>query len=172
VGDDVDADSEEVLLRCAFQLAPAWKVDYYPPLAWARTTTTRLRPQGGAMASVAVPMPGLPPAAAPAYTQAMPRFVPTPVHVRGAWLGLIGCPNSPLSAWVCLSFRCPSPRTQTPPTNNNSTEEELVPPANFALVCKGVYRSGFPKKRNFPFLRKLGIKSVLYGCARRRARHV
>ena len=38
-----------------------------------------------------------------------------------------------------------------------------MPPANFALVCKGVYRSGFPKKRNFPFLRKLGIKSVLYG---------
>ncbi|KAJ3330560.1 hypothetical protein HDU93_000332 [Gonapodya sp. JEL0774] len=32
---------------------------------------------------------------------------------------------------------------------------------NFALVCKGVYRSGFPKKKNFAFMKKLGLKSVL-----------
>ena len=41
-------------------------------------------------------------------------------------------------------------------------EEELVPMENFSLVCKGVYRSSFPKKKNFAFLKKLGLKSVLW----------
>ena len=41
--------------------------------------------------------------------------------------------------------------------------EEYVPPGNFALVCRGVYRSAFPKKRNFAFMRRLGLKAVLYG---------
>ncbi|KXS14157.1 protein-tyrosine phosphatase [Gonapodya prolifera JEL478] len=40
-------------------------------------------------------------------------------------------------------------------------EPELIPMENFALVCKGVYRSAFPKKKNFPFMKKLGLKSVL-----------
>ncbi|KAI9358278.1 tyrosine phosphatase family-domain-containing protein [Zopfochytrium polystomum] len=39
--------------------------------------------------------------------------------------------------------------------------EELIPCENFALVCKGVYRSAFPKKKNFPFLKRLRLKSVL-----------
>jgi len=39
--------------------------------------------------------------------------------------------------------------------------EELIPPDNFALVSKGIYRSAFPKKKNFPFLKKLKLKSVL-----------
>ncbi|KAI8617712.1 tyrosine phosphatase family-domain-containing protein [Chytriomyces sp. MP71] len=29
------------------------------------------------------------------------------------------------------------------------------------MVCKGVYRSGFPKKKNFGFLKKLRLKSIL-----------
>jgi tyrosine-protein phosphatase SIW14 len=40
-------------------------------------------------------------------------------------------------------------------------EEELVPPENFTLVSKGVFRSAFPKKKNFVFLKRLGLKSVL-----------
>lgn len=40
-------------------------------------------------------------------------------------------------------------------------EEELIPPENFALVCRGVYRSAFPKKKNFPFLKKLKLKSMM-----------
>ena len=40
--------------------------------------------------------------------------------------------------------------------------EELIPPDNFALVCRGVYRSAFPKKKNFPFLKKLKFKSIMY----------
>jgi tyrosine-protein phosphatase SIW14 len=47
-----------------------------------------------------------------------------------------------------------------------SDEEEevpnlLIPPLNFAMVAKGVYRSGYPNQKNFPFLKKLGLKSIL-----------
>ncbi|KAJ3193149.1 hypothetical protein HK101_005336 [Irineochytrium annulatum] len=45
--------------------------------------------------------------------------------------------------------------------NDNAEEEELFPCENFNMVCKGVYRSACPKKRNFPFLKKLRLKSVL-----------
>lgn len=42
--------------------------------------------------------------------------------------------------------------------------EILVPPSNFAMVDIGLYRSGFFKKKNFPFLKRLGLKSVLFLC--------
>jgi tyrosine-protein phosphatase SIW14 len=47
------------------------------------------------------------------------------------------------------------------PDDNQDEYEELNPPENFALVCSGVYRSAFPLKKNFPFLKKLRLKSVL-----------
>ncbi|ORY48740.1 hypothetical protein BCR33DRAFT_714459 [Rhizoclosmatium globosum] len=44
-----------------------------------------------------------------------------------------------------------------------ATEEEeiLNPMENFSLVVKGVYRSAFPKKKNFSFLKRLKLKSIL-----------
>jgi hypothetical protein len=36
------------------------------------------------------------------------------------------------------------------------------PPVNFGMVTHGLYRSSFPQKENFTYLRKLGLKSVLY----------
>ena len=42
--------------------------------------------------------------------------------------------------------------------------DELYPPKNFAMVCKGVFRSAYPTKKNFDFLRKLKLKSVVYLC--------
>jgi hypothetical protein len=42
-----------------------------------------------------------------------------------------------------------------------SGEDTLEPCANFSMVSAGVYRSAFPKKRNFPFLKKLKLKSIL-----------
>jgi hypothetical protein len=38
---------------------------------------------------------------------------------------------------------------------------DVYPPANFNLVVSGVYRSSFPKKKNFGFLKKLGLRSIL-----------
>lgn len=40
-------------------------------------------------------------------------------------------------------------------------EELLQPPDNFAMVSAHLYRSSFPKKQNFSFLRSLGLKTVL-----------
>ncbi|KAF3905569.1 hypothetical protein AA313_de0206540 [Arthrobotrys entomopaga] len=38
----------------------------------------------------------------------------------------------------------------------------LIPPLSFAIVSTGVYRSGCPMPLNFPFLTKLGLKSIIY----------
>ncbi|GLE05673.1 hypothetical protein PINS_up014713 [Pythium insidiosum] len=43
-------------------------------------------------------------------------------------------------------------------------EKTLIPPLNFSMVDSGVYRSGFPNKKNHAFLQQLGLKSVLYLC--------
>jgi len=40
----------------------------------------------------------------------------------------------------------------------------LIPPLNFAMVDRGVYRSGYPNENNFAFLQKLGLKSIMYLC--------
>ena len=40
----------------------------------------------------------------------------------------------------------------------------LVPPLNFAMVVPTVYRSGYPNKKNHPFLKKLGLRTVVYLC--------
>ncbi|KAE8541760.1 hypothetical protein D1P53_001933 [Cryptococcus gattii VGV] len=48
-----------------------------------------------------------------------------------------------------------------PPPALPKVEEDLVPPENFALVSSGVYRCGFPKKRNFKFMETLRLKTVL-----------
>jgi len=50
-----------------------------------------------------------------------------------------------------------------PPASGVPENTPLVPPLNFAMVAPGVYRSGYPNKRNFPFLRRLGLRSIMYG---------
>ena len=40
----------------------------------------------------------------------------------------------------------------------------LIPPDNFSQVSRGIYRSGFPTKKSFPFLRTLRLRSVVYLC--------
>ncbi|KAJ1637158.1 tyrosine phosphatase family-domain-containing protein [Pavlovales sp. CCMP2436] len=39
--------------------------------------------------------------------------------------------------------------------------EPMIPPINFELVAPGVYRSGFPTRKNLRFLRGLGLRSVI-----------
>lgn len=41
-------------------------------------------------------------------------------------------------------------------------DASLIPPENFAMVNSWLYRSSFPKKKHFPFLKTLGLRSVLY----------
>lgn len=47
---------------------------------------------------------------------------------------------------------------------DDGEEVVAVPPFNFAMVHRGVYRSGYPTKKNFAFLRRLGIRTVVYLC--------
>ena len=47
------------------------------------------------------------------------------------------------------------------PSSAHLLEEELYPMENLSLVAPGVYRSAFPIRRNFPFLKKLGLKAIL-----------
>lgn len=39
---------------------------------------------------------------------------------------------------------------------------QYVPPLNFSLVEDGIYRSGFPMPINYPFLKQLGLKTIIY----------
>ncbi|KAJ1782984.1 tyrosine-protein phosphatase siw14, partial [Coemansia sp. RSA 2399] len=49
----------------------------------------------------------------------------------------------------------------TPLDPFDEVPEEMHPPENLAMVCPYIYRSGMPKKRNFPFLKKLRLRSIL-----------
>ncbi|KAL5703113.1 protein-tyrosine-phosphatase [Ranunculus cassubicifolius] len=40
----------------------------------------------------------------------------------------------------------------------------LVPPTNFSMVERGIFRSGFPDSGNFEFLETLNLKSIIYLC--------
>lgn len=46
-------------------------------------------------------------------------------------------------------------------TQSHEGEVELVRPANFAKVAHQVYRSSFPQEEHLPFLKSLGLKSVM-----------
>ncbi|CAO3686351.1 unnamed protein product [Umbelopsis vinacea] len=54
-----------------------------------------------------------------------------------------------------------APPSKTAMSIHTQASTPLVPPLNFAMVAPGVYRSGHPNQ-NFPFLRKLGLKTVMY----------
>ncbi|KAL1921495.1 uncharacterized protein VTP21DRAFT_11211 [Calcarisporiella thermophila] len=56
----------------------------------------------------------------------------------------------------------PTPVAVDPPSIFSDLLIPLVPPLNFAMVAPGVYRSGYPNKQNFPFLRKLKLRTVMY----------
>ncbi|GAA5824468.1 hypothetical protein JCM3770_003720 [Rhodotorula araucariae] len=52
-------------------------------------------------------------------------------------------------------------RTTATADDLDEDEGALRPPENFAMVSPRLYRSSFPRTRNFPFLRSLGLKSVM-----------
>ncbi|KAI9006100.1 tyrosine-protein phosphatase required for protection against superoxide stress (By similarity) [Gaertneriomyces sp. JEL0708] len=40
--------------------------------------------------------------------------------------------------------------------------QHYIPPLNFGIVEENLYRSGQPNELNFPFLEKLGLRTVVY----------
>jgi hypothetical protein len=47
------------------------------------------------------------------------------------------------------------------PLGSKHKEISLLAPENFSMVEDGVYRSAFPRTKNSPFLRRLGLRSVI-----------
>ncbi|KNC85444.1 hypothetical protein SARC_02394 [Sphaeroforma arctica JP610] len=39
--------------------------------------------------------------------------------------------------------------------------DEYIPPENLAMVSTGIYRAALAKKKNFAYLRRLGLRSIL-----------
>lgn len=54
-----------------------------------------------------------------------------------------------------IPTKAPTPRLE------DMEQEDLLPPENFAMVDTGVYRSSFPMKKHFPFLKRLRLKTIL-----------
>ncbi|KAI9229746.1 MAG: protein-tyrosine phosphatase [Piptocephalis tieghemiana] len=42
------------------------------------------------------------------------------------------------------------------------TSQHYIPPQNFGIIEDGLYRSGQPNELNFPFLEKLGLRTVIW----------
>jgi tyrosine-protein phosphatase SIW14 len=47
---------------------------------------------------------------------------------------------------------------------NLADSTELIPPVNFSLVARGIYRGSYPNFRNFTFMQQLNLHSVLFLC--------
>lgn len=45
--------------------------------------------------------------------------------------------------------------------NTTKISDNLTPPENFAPVVNNIYRSSFPQEINFPFVKRLKLKSIL-----------
>lgn len=46
--------------------------------------------------------------------------------------------------------------------SNNNSRSKVVPPANFGMVCDGLYRMGQPNELNFSFMRRLNVKTIVF----------
>lgn len=70
------------------------------------------------------------------------------------------------------------PRTEAPPPGKQKAYEAragcrrgererekkrmFFPPVSFSLVEEGLYRSALPNEINYPFLERLGLKTIIY----------
>lgn len=75
-------------------------------------------------------------------------------------------PRSPLPRQMAepVSPKTESPEDGLPKLRSDKPQPEkelLTPPENFAPVINNIYRALFPQEANFPFLKTLGLKSVL-----------
>jgi len=65
------------------------------------------------------------------------------------------------SGSLVAALRPPLKMARTMSSSSASSMSSYTPPDNFALVTGMVYRSSFPKPENLPYLKKLGLKTVL-----------
>ncbi|KAJ1956586.1 tyrosine-protein phosphatase siw14 [Linderina pennispora] len=70
-------------------------------------------------------------------------------------------PGASASPQISVSIMTPVLPTKAFDDPHLEFPEDMYPPENFSMVCPYIYRSGMPKKRNFAFLQKLKLKSIL-----------
>lgn len=56
----------------------------------------------------------------------------------------------------------PAHKSANHTVSNPIPDFQVTPPPNFNMVAHNLFRSSFPQKENFSFLRRLKLKSVLY----------
>eukprot|EP01052_Picozoa_sp_SAG31_P021811 SAG31_NODE_1705_length_7491_cov_3.705222_4_plen_178_part_00 len=77
---------------------------------------------------------------------------PSPVEVP---------PNATLE-WHRRDREQPSQSREDRPDSDVLAAALMIPPANFCMVARGIYRSGYPNHRNFGFLKTLRLRSIVY----------
>ncbi|KAG0151843.1 hypothetical protein CROQUDRAFT_36019 [Cronartium quercuum f. sp. fusiforme G11] len=80
---------------------------------------------------------------------------PTSVPIR------VGPPNIEPAPPPSQSSRFLLPGPAIKNQNLSSDSFIFYPPSNFGIVAPGIFRSSFPNRDNFEFLRSLGLKSVM-----------
>jgi hypothetical protein len=58
-------------------------------------------------------------------------------------------------------FDCPHIRMASSPSLPQLTNDVMIPPFRYSIVESGVHRSAHPTSRNFPFVRRLRLQSIL-----------
>ncbi|GAA5960436.1 hypothetical protein JCM3765_007513 [Sporobolomyces pararoseus] len=95
---------------------------------------------------------------------------PRPPSLKGKERAIPPPPPSPSHSLVTLTTTtattAPSEISSSDETGGGASEglhdkKTVFPPENFAIVVPGIFRSSFPRKKNFDFLKSLGLKSVL-----------
>ncbi|KAL1918092.1 uncharacterized protein VTP21DRAFT_3358 [Calcarisporiella thermophila] len=90
--------------------------------------------------------------------------IPTPSTSSGGSRRFVMGAHSPSGTTITTMSFAPSPplfSISDSAMGDLFFEECLIPPENFSMVSPYVYRSSMPKKKNFSFLKKLGLKSIL-----------
>jgi Tyrosine phosphatase family len=78
-----------------------------------------------------------------------------------AQMYLLHCRHSYLLVQDLTSFTVTATSSTSGFAELKLSSVELLPPPNFSLVWRGVYRSSFPKEEHFEHLKSLGLKSIL-----------
>ncbi|KAJ3180321.1 hypothetical protein HDU87_002200 [Geranomyces variabilis] len=126
-----------------------------PPAPSLTLTTTALPRPSSAGTVSGTPSTSQPTPPSRYYPHDVSTAVSTPTtstaHDGGSG-GAVGAVTTPAKSTTTTMRRA---------ATDDPGDDELYPTENFNMITKGVYRSAFPKKKNFSFLKKLGLRSIL-----------
>ncbi|KAI8585445.1 tyrosine phosphatase family-domain-containing protein [Geranomyces variabilis] len=145
------------LSTSAPQPSPAPLLHRPQPAPLLNLTTTALPRPSSAGTLSGTPSTSQPTPPSRNYPPDVSTAVSTPTtaaahDVSGSGGGGTGAVTTPATSTTTTTLRAAA---------EDPGDDELYPTENFNMITKGVYRSAFPKKKNFSFLKKLGLRSIL-----------